>query len=59
MEDDIIPSCVGISFGPNVFYGLPRVSLSDLHKPHMLYTVYLGIFEHMIDWIQGSLKKHG
>ena len=41
------------------FYWLPKVSLSDLHKPDMLHTVYLGIFKHMMNWIQGFLKKHG
>jgi len=25
----------------------------------MLHTVYLGLFKHMMDWIQGFLKKHG
>jgi len=35
-----------------------RVSTPDLHKPDMLHTIYLGLFKHMIDWIQGFLKKH-
>ena len=25
----------------------------------MLHTVYLGLFKHLMDWIQGFLKKHG
>jgi len=25
----------------------------------MLHTVYLVLFKHMMDWIQGFLKKHG
>jgi len=25
----------------------------------MLLAVYLGLFKHIIDWIQGFLKKHG
>jgi len=40
-----------------LFYGLPRVSPSDLNKTDMLHTFYLGIFKHMMDWIQGFLKK--
>ena len=58
-DHDITPASLGISFGQIIFYGLPRVSPSDLHKPDMLHTVYLGIFKHMMDWIQGFLKKHG
>ena len=46
-------------FGPNVFCGLYRVSVPDLHTPDMLHTVYLGLFKHMMDWIQAFLKKHG
>ena len=44
--------------GQNVFQGLVRVSTPDLHKPDMLHTIYLGLFKHMMDWIQGFLKKH-
>jgi len=25
----------------------------------MLYTIYLGRFKDIMDWIQGFLKKHG
>jgi len=42
----------------NVFQGLMRVSTPDLHKPDMLYIIYLGLFMPMMDWIQGFLKKH-
>jgi len=55
---DITPESLGIRVGQNVFYGLNRVSPSDLHKPDMLHTVSLGLFKHMVDWIQGFLKKH-
>jgi len=47
----------GIKRGQNVFQGLVRVSMPDLHKPDMLHTIYLGLFKHMMDWIQGYLKK--
>jgi len=56
---DITPESLGIRLGQNAFYGLNQVSPSDLHKPDMLHTVYLGLFKHMMDWIQGFLKKHG
>jgi len=56
---DITPECLGIRLGQNVFYGLNPVSPSDLDKPDMLHRLYLGLFKHMMDWIQGFLKKHG
>ena len=56
---DITTESLGIRLGSNVFYGLNQVSPSDLHKPDMLHTDYLGLFKHMMDWIQGFLKKHG
>ncbi len=48
----------GIKIGQNVFEGLERVSTPDLHMPDLLHTIYLGLFKHMMDWIQGFLKKH-
>jgi len=56
---DIPPTSLGIRLGSNIVYGLNRVSASDLHKPDMLHTVDLGLFKHLIDWIQGFLQKHG
>jgi len=47
----------GIKRAQNVFQGLVRVSTPDLHKPDMLHTIYLGLFKHMMDWIQRVLKK--
>ena len=49
----------GIKRGQNIFQELVRVSTPDLHKPDMFHTIYLGLFKHMMDWIQGFLKKHG
>jgi len=48
----------GMKRGQNVFQGLVGVSTHDLHKPDMLHTIYPGLFKHMMDWIQGFLKKH-
>jgi len=50
---------VGINLGQKVFHRLHRVSAPDLHTPDMLHTVYLGLFKHMMDWIQAFLKKQG
>jgi len=49
----------GSKRGQNIFQELVRVSTPDLHKPDMFNTIYLGLFKHMMDWIQGFLKKHG
>src|ERR1700709_1937150 len=49
---------LGIKIGQNVFHGLHHVSAPDLQKPDLLHTVYLGLFKHMMDWIQGFLKKY-
>jgi len=48
-----------LGIGQNMFHRLDRVSASDLYKPDMLYTIYLGLFKHMMDWIEVFLKKHG
>jgi len=47
-----------INRGQNVFQGRVRVSTPNLHKPDMLYPIYLGLFKHMMDWIQRFLKRH-
>jgi len=49
---------LGIKISQNDFHSLPQVPLPDLHKPDMLHTVYLPLFKHMMDWIQGFLKNH-
>jgi len=57
-DDDHI-MCDNLGMGQNIFPRLNRVSASDLYKPDMLHTMYLGLFKHMMDWIEGFLKKHG
>ena len=49
---------LGVKTGQNIFQGLERVSAADLHILDLLHTIYLGLFKHMMDWIQGFLKKH-
>jgi len=51
--------CDNLRIPQNIFHRLDRVSASDLYKPDMLHTIYLGLFKHMMDWIEGFLKKHG
>jgi len=49
---------LGINHKKNLFHGLHRVSAPGLHKPDLLHTVDLGLFKHLIDWIEGFHKKH-
>jgi len=49
---------VGVKIGRNVFTGLHGVNPSDLHKPDLLHNIYLGVFKHMMQSVEGFLKKH-
>jgi hypothetical protein len=42
----------------NAFWILPRIDPSQLPKPDLLHTVYLGILKHLMEWVQDFLKKH-
>jgi len=48
-----------INLCENLIHGLHRVSAGDLHTPDMLHAVHLGLFKHLMDWMQAFLKKHG
>jgi len=49
---------LGVIIGNNVFTGFDRVCPADLHKPDLLHNIYLGLFKHMMEWVEGFLKKH-
>ena len=49
---------LGIHIGQKIFDGLYWVSAPAFYTPDMLHRVYLGIFKHIMDWIQGFQKKH-
>ena len=49
---------IGVKMGRNVFSGLHRVDPADLQKPNLLHNIYLGLFKHMMKWVEGFLKKH-
>jgi len=49
---------LGVKIGNNVFIGLDRVSPTNLHKPDLLHNIYLVLFKHMMEWVEGCLKKH-
>jgi len=49
---------LGVKIGNHVFTGLDRVSPADLHNLGLLHNIYRGLFTHMIQWVEGFLKKH-
>ena len=49
---------LGVKIENNVFTGLNQVSPADLHKPALLHNTYFGLFKHMMEWVEGFLKKH-
>jgi len=55
-DDHIMSDNLGI--GQNIFHRLDRDSASDLYTRDILHTFYLGLFKHMMDWIERFLKKH-
>jgi len=55
-DDDHV---MNLGIGQNIFPRVDRVSASDLYKPDILHTIYLGLFKHRMDWIEAFLKKHG
>jgi len=48
---------VGVKIGNNVFAGLDGVNPADLHKPDLLHNIYLGLFKHMMEWVEGVPPK--
>ena len=51
--------CDNLGIGQTILHHLDLVSESDLNKPDRLHTIYLGLFKHMMDGIEGFLKKNG
>ena len=48
---DMTLDTLKINIGPGIFHGLYRVSAPDLHVSDVLHTIYLGLFQYMMDWI--------
>jgi len=49
---------LGVKIGNNVFIGLDQVSPADIHKPDLLHNLYLGLFKHMMEWVEEFLKTY-
>jgi len=47
---------VGVKIGNHVFSGLDGVNPADLHRSDLLHNIYLGLFKHMIEWVEGFLQ---
>ena len=47
-----------VKIGRNVFAELYQVNPADLHKLDLLHNIYLRLFKHMIEWVEGYLKRH-
>ena len=43
---------------PVVLTELPSVQPNLLHTPDLLHGIYLGLLKHLMQWIQGLLKKY-
>jgi len=48
---------VRMKIGNNVFAGLDRVNPANLHKPDLLHNIYLGLFKHMMERVEGVPEK--
>src|SRR5213595_471274 len=42
----------------NVLCSFPRVRPSHLHTLDLLHGLYLGLLEHLMEWIEGLLKRY-
>ena len=49
---------VEVRMNRNIFAGIPRVRVPLLFKPDVLHNIYIGLFKHMMQWIEDFLKKH-
>ncbi|KAF8459684.1 hypothetical protein BDZ91DRAFT_785668 [Kalaharituber pfeilii] len=42
----------------NALWSLPTVSPQEVMSPDILHNIHSGIMEHLMEWIDGFLKKH-
>lgn len=42
----------------NAFWDIPGSPPPHLHCPDLLHGVYLGLLKHLMEWIDGFIKKH-
>jgi len=44
---------------PSIFWDLPHVEANDLHRPDIFCNICIGMFHHLMSWIEGFLQRHG
>jgi len=44
---------------PCMLWDLPHVKGYNLHWPDILHNIYIGMFHHLMTWIEGFLQRHG
>ena len=49
---------VGLKSLANGLWTLPRIQLSEIHKPDLLHNIYLGLLKNLLDWVTSFLKQH-
>jgi len=49
---------LGVKIRNHVFIRLDRVSPAYLYKPDLLHNIYIGLFKHIMEWVEGFLKMH-
>ena len=53
------PLAVGVKIGRNVFTGLSCIEIPLLFQPDIVLNISIGLFKHLMQWIEDFLKKHG
>jgi len=48
----------GVKNIQNALWSIPSLNPPELVRAHILHNILLGVFEHLIDWIQGFLEHH-
>ena len=49
---------VGLKSLYNGLWTLPRIEISDIPKPDLLHTIYLGLMKNLLEWITAFLGQH-
>ena len=48
----------GVKNIQNALWSIPSLNPPDLVQADILHNILLGLFEHLMDWIQGFLEHH-
>lgn len=42
----------------NVFWGMPHCDAYQIHRPDLLHNIYLGMYDHIINWVNAFVERH-